>query len=158
MHNRASLALSVAVMLLAAWGVFSAWSWPAKAALFPLVISIPLFLLGAAEVLWVLLGSQAQAAASDFKLSDHLPKDVALRRTAVAAGWILAFFAVIVLFGFGIAVPLFVFVYLKVQGKAGWIFSVVFTAGVWGFFYGLFDLLLHLPFPDGWIQSLFAAG
>jgi hypothetical protein len=156
-HNKASLALSVAVMVLAAWGVFSAWSWPAKAALFPLVISIPLFLLGAAEVVWVLLGS-GQRAASDFKLSDHLPKDVALRRTAVAVGWILGFFAAILLFGFGVAVPLFVFAYLKLQGKAGWIFTAVFSAAVWGFFYGLFDLLLHLPFPDGWVQSLFAAG
>jgi putative tricarboxylic transport membrane protein len=153
MHNKASLALSVAVMILAGWGIASAWSWPAKAALFPLVISIPLFLLGAAEVLWVLFGSAPQAAASDFKLAEHLPKDVALRRTAFAVGWIIAFLAAIVLFGFGIAVPLFVFVYLKVQGKAGWIFSAVFTAAVWGFFYGLFDLLLHLPFPDGWIQS-----
>jgi hypothetical protein len=157
MPSRASLALSLAVMVLAGWGVYSAWSWPAKAALFPLVISIPLFFLAAAEVVWILLGSAAQGA-SDFKLSDHLPRAVALRRTAIAAGWILAFFAAIVLFGFGIAVPLFVFVYLKVQGKAGWIFSVVLTAAVWGFFYGLFDLLLHLPFPDGWIQSLFAAG
>jgi hypothetical protein len=157
MHNKASLALSVAVMVLAAWGVFSAWSWPAKAALFPLVISIPLFLLAAAEVVWVLLGSE-QSTAADFKLSEHLPKDVALRRTAVAVGWILGFFAAILLLGFGVAVPVFVFAYLKVQGKAGWVFTAVFSAAVWGFFYGLFDLLLHLPFPDGWVQSLFAAG
>jgi hypothetical protein len=157
MHNKASLALSVAVMGLAAWGVVSAWSWPAKAALFPLVISIPLFLLAAAEVVWVLLGS-GQRAASDFKLSDDLPKDVALRRTAVPVGWILGFFAAILLLGFAVAVPVFVFAYLKLQGKAGWIFTAVFSAAVWGFFYGLFDLLLHLPFPDGWVQSLFAAG
>lgn len=158
MPNRASLALAVAVMVLAGWGIASAWTWPTKAALFPLVISIPLFLLAAAEVAWVLLGSPRQAAASDFKLSDHLPQNVALRRTAVAAGWVLAFFAAIVLVGFGIAVPLFVFLYLKVQGREGWIFSVVFTAAVWGFFYGLFDLLLHLPFPTGVVQSALGLG
>jgi hypothetical protein len=27
------------------------------------------------------------------------------------------------------------------------------TAGVWVCFYGLFDRLLHLPFPAGWIQT-----
>jgi hypothetical protein len=42
-----------------------------------------------------------------------------------------------------------VFAYLKLQGKEGWIFTTVFTAWVWAFFYGLFDLLLHLPFPPG---------
>ena len=157
MHNKASLGLSVAVMLLSAWGIFSAWSWPTKAALFPLVISVPLFLLAAAEVLWVLLGS-AQSAASDFKLSDHLPPGVAMRRTALAAGWVLGFFAAIALLGFGIAVPLFVFAYLRVQGKEGWIFTAVFTAAVWGFFYGLFDLLLHLPFPAGLVQSALGFG
>ena len=53
------------------------------------------------------------------------------------------------LLGFQIAVPVLVFAYLKLQGKEGWIFTTVFTAAVWAFFYGLFDLLLHLPFPPG---------
>jgi hypothetical protein len=154
MHNKASVTLAVAVMILSAWGVISAWSWPAKAALFPLVISIPLFFLAAAEILWVVFGSGKQAAASDFKLSDHLPQAVALRRTLLAVGWILGFFLAIVLLGFLIAVPAFVFLYLKLQGKQGWIFSAVFTAGLFGFFYGLFDLLLHLPFPPGVLLSL----
>jgi hypothetical protein len=29
----------------------------------------------------------------------------------------------------------------------------VFTAAVWVFFYGLFDRLLHLPFPEGWMLT-----
>jgi putative tricarboxylic transport membrane protein len=154
MHNKASVTLAVAVMILSAWGVISAWSWPAKAALFPLVISIPLFFLAAAEILWVVFGSARHAAASDFKLSDHLPQGVALRRTLLAVGWILGFFLAIILLGFLIAVPAFVFLYLRLQGKQGWIFSAVFTAAVFGFFYGLFDLLLHLPFPPGVLLSL----
>jgi putative tricarboxylic transport membrane protein len=158
MHNKASLALAVAVMMLSAWGVVSAWSWPTKAALFPLVISIPLFFLAAAEVLWVLFGSAPQAAASDFKLSDHLPQDVALRRTLLAAAWILGFFAAIVLFGFLVAVPLFVLLYLRFQGREGWLFTAVFTLAVWAFFYGLFDLLLHLPFPPGAVLSWIGVG
>src|SRR3954470_23593859 len=103
MPSRASLALSLAVMVLAGWGVISAWSWPAKAALFPLVISIPLFFLAAAEILWIVFGSARQAAASDFKLSDQLPEGVALRRTLLAVGWILGFFVAIILLGFLIA-------------------------------------------------------
>ena len=154
MHNKASLALGVVVMLVSALGVISAWGWPAKAALFPLVICVPLFFLAAAEVLWSLFGAAAQSA-SDFKLSDHLPQAVALRRTAVAVGWILGFFFGILLLGFLIAVPVFVLAYLRVQGKRGWVFSAVFTAVVWSCFFGLFDLLLHLPFPPGWIPSLF---
>jgi tripartite tricarboxylate transporter TctB family protein len=153
-HNKASLVLGVASMIVAGGAVVSAWGWPAKAALFPLVISIPLFLLAAAEVLWALLGSAPRGNVSDFKLSDHLPQGVALRRTLIAAGWILGFFLAILLLGFLVAVPVFVLLYLRLQGRRGWIFSAVFTAVVWAFFYGLFDLLLHLPFPAGWIPSL----
>jgi hypothetical protein len=155
MTNRTSLGLAVAIMALSAYGIYSALAWPLKAKLFPLVIAIPLFCLATAEALWVLLSQENAADASDFKLSHEESAGVARRRTLLAAGWILAFLLLIVLLGFPIAVPLLVFVYLKVQGKEGWLFSTVFTAAVWGFFYGLFDLLLHLPFPEGWLFSWF---
>jgi hypothetical protein len=150
MHKKASLALSVLIMLTAGYGVVAATAWPMKAALFPLVIGIPLFCLAAAEALWTLFGSAPAepGEAKDFQLS--VGKD-SVRRTLAAAGWILAFFAAIVLLGFPIAVPLFVFLYLKLQGRESWLLTIVMTAAVWGVFYGLFDLLLHLPFPAGWL-------
>ncbi len=154
MHNRASLFLGLGIMALSAWAAISAWAWPTKAAMFPLVIAIPLFCLAAAEVLWVLLAAAAaRSEVMDYKLSADVPQKTARRRTLLAAGWTLGFFAMIVLLGFPIAVPLFVFLYLKIQGREGWMLSVVVTLAMWGFFYGLFDQLLHLPFPNGWIQD-----
>ncbi len=153
MRDKASFGLGVVIMILSAAAIISAWDWPLKAKLFPLVIAIPLFCLAATEVLWALFGAAAQGQAQDFQLSDHVPRDVMLRRTALAAGWILGFFALILLLGFLAAVPLFVFLYLKGQGRERWVFSAVFTLVVWGFFYGLFDVLLHLPFPAGWIAT-----
>jgi len=157
MHSRTSLALAIAIMALSAWGTFSALEWPWKAKLFPLVIGIPLFCLALAEALWVIFGKHDGAAAADFKLTQEQPPEVARRRTLLAAAWTLGFFAIIVLLGFQIAVPLLVFLYLKLQGKEGWLFSIIFTAAVWACFYGLFDLLLHLHFPEGWLFSGFGA-
>ena len=151
MTNRASLGLALAIMALSAWGIYSALDWPLKSKLFPLVIAIPLFCLATAEALWVILGKNAATSASDFKLSEDEEPAVARRRTLLAAGWTVGFFVLILLLGFPIAVAVMVFSYLKVQGKEGWIFSVVFTAAVWFFVYGLFDLVLHLHFPDGWL-------
>jgi hypothetical protein len=140
-------------MIVSGYGVIAATAWPWKAALFPLVIGIPLFCLAASEALWTLFGSPpASGEAKDFQLS--IGKNTG-RRTLVATGWILGFFAAIVLLGFPIAVPLFVFLFLKLQGREGWVLSIVMTAAVWGVFYGLFDLLLHLPFPAGWLVSWF---
>lgn len=150
MHKNASLALSLLIMIMSGYGVIAATAWPLKAALFPLAIGIPLFCLAAAEALWTLFGSPSKEPeeARDFQLTLGTG---AARRTLVAIGWILAFFAAIVLLGFPIAIPLFVFLYLKLQGRESWVLSLVMTLAVWGVFYGLFDLLLHLPFPAGWL-------
>ena len=146
MANRASLGLAIVILVVSGLGIWSALAWPLKAKLFPLVIGIPLFCLALAEVLWVLLSKHTS---DEFRLSADQPNDVALRRTLLAAGWAIGFFAAIVLVGFQLAVPLLVFAYIRVQGKESWLFTIVFTAAVWGFFYGLFDFLLHLPFPAG---------
>jgi hypothetical protein len=142
-HKKASLTLSALIMVVSGYGIIAATAWPWKAALFPLVIGVPLFALAAAEALWTLFGADpTNEEARDFQLS---------------IGWIFAFFAAIVLLGFPIAIPLFVFLYLKLQGREGWAISIAITLGTWGVFYGLFDLLLHLPFPSGWLFEWFGS-
>lgn len=151
MHNRASLALAAILMLVAGCGVLAAWDWPTKAALFPLAIGIPLFCLAAVEAVWALRGAGQKASETkDFQLSVD---DKSTRRTGFAVAWMLGFFAAIVLLGFPVAVPLFVLLYLRLQGGEGWLLSIVMTLTVWAVFYGLFDRLLHLPFPAGWIMT-----
>ena len=151
MHRLASLVLALAVMAVSGYAVIAAWFWPWKAALFPLVIGIPLFALSAAEALWVLLGSTERATLHDFQISQELPEPEIVRRSALAAAWIVGFFAAILLLGFPIAVPLFVFLYLKLHAGEGWTLTLGLTAATWGFFYGLFERMLHLPFPAGWL-------
>jgi hypothetical protein len=153
MERPASRILAVAVMLAAGAAVVIAMGWPFKAKLFPIAIGIPVFCMAAAEVLWGLLRPEARVAAMDFRLSEHLPGEVAARRAGIAIGWMLGFLAGIALVGFPIAVPLVVFLYAKVQGREPWGLSLGLAAAVWGLFYAVFDRLLHLPFPAGWIQT-----
>jgi len=136
--RKASLALALGILLAAGYAIFAARSWPWKAALFPLAIGIPLFCLAVIEASW--------AYKSKGAASEPAPRSVAL-----PWAWMFAFLALIVLLGFPIAVAAFLLIYLKFQAKEGWLFSIVLTALVWGAFYGLFDLMLHLPFPAGWL-------
>jgi hypothetical protein len=153
MPDRASLILGVAIMICSGWAVYAASGWPWKAALFPMAIGIPLFCMAATEVAWVLFSSGKVERAMDFQISSNLPQATIIRRTLLAAAWMLGFFAAIVLVSFPVAVPVFVFLYLKLQGRESWLFSVAFSAAVWGLFYAIFKWLLNLPFPAGWLQS-----
>ena len=149
MPRAASLTLSVGIMILAGYGIFAATGWPWKAALFPLAIGIPLFCLAAVEALWTLFGS-AQTGRNEMEVALTTAPG-AQRRIPVAVAWMLGFFAAVVLLGFPLAVPLFLFLYLKLQGGEGWLLSIGITLAVTALFYGLFDALLHLPFPSGWL-------
>jgi len=153
MQRAASRILGVAILLASGAAVVIAMDWPWKARLFPIAIGVPVFCMAAAELVWGLLRPDAGPGAMDFRLSEHLPSKIAVRRTWVAIAWMLGFLAGIVLLGFAVAVPLMVFCYVKLLGREGWGLSLGLTLTVWGLFYAIFDRLLHLPFPAGWIQT-----
>ena len=68
--------------------------------------------------------------------------------------WIIGFYLLIVTVGFPIAVPLFVLAYSKCYG-AGWRLGITLSSIAWGFVYGVFDKILHVPWPTPLISSLF---
>jgi hypothetical protein len=152
-HSRASLILGIGIMVIAGAAVVLAMDWPWKAKLFPLVIGIPVFCMATAEVVWGLLDPAARSEAMEFRLSGQTAGGTTVRRTLLAIGWLIGFFAAIVLLGYPVAVPLLVFLYLKLQGREGWVVSGVFAGVVWAVFFAVFDRLLHLPFPAGWIPA-----
>jgi hypothetical protein len=54
---------------------------------------------------------------------------------------------------FPVAVPVFMFAYLKAQSSVGWLASLGYTGATWAFFYILFQRLLYLPFESGVVQA-----
>lgn len=153
MDKKSSIILSLLLMATAAFAVWGAWSWPIKAALFPLVTAIPLFVLALIEVVWSVAGSKAPVsgeADAESTEEDLSPRETWIR-TGIICAWIVGLFLLVVLLGFKFAVPLFVLTYLRFQGRESWWLSMTFAVATWGVFYGLFDLLLHVPFPEGWL-------
>ena len=53
------------------------------------------------------------------------------------------------LLGFVIAVPVASFLYFRFAGGEKWSISIPLSLAAGTIFYGLFDYLLHLPFPEG---------
>jgi len=150
---------ALATLLVAAYALYSSLYWPLRTALFPRAIAIPLFLLALIETVLCLIGSEKvrEGHAVDFELTTDVDPLTAQRRTLAIGTWIVGFFGMILLAGFPLAVPIFVFAYLKLAGREGWLLTTVLTATSWLFMEGLFNRLLHIPFAEGWIFSLFGA-
>lgn len=146
--------MTLAIMILAAGIIFSALSWPFDAALFPMLIGIPLFILSTLQFIIIMVKKEPEPDESDdSRLARLEHQALEKRRTLTIFLWIIGFFLMVLLLGFPIAVPLFVFCYMKFQGKEKWTSSIIFTLIAWGAFYGLFTKLCSIPFMDGWVQE-----
>lgn len=130
--------------VLAGYAVYAALRWPPKAALFPLTMGIPLLVLALAQVYVELRDPPAQPEGSG-----------TVRRVLALFGWMGVFIGLVLLAGFPIAVPLFVFSYLAIASREGWGISLALAAAAWGFFHLLFERLLHFPFDAGLIRDWF---
>ena len=155
MRINAPTLFSFFLVVLAAFAIGSAWSWPFKTRLFPLATAIPLLVLALVQLALDLRGKAgpADGPPADLVPSTEVPAAIARRRTLLTFAWMAAFIALVFLIGFPLAVPLFMFCYLMLQSAAGWWRSLALTAVAWGFFYGLFERLLRFPFGAGLVQT-----
>lgn len=135
--------------------IYEAKDWRLQARLYPWAIGIPMLALSLIYVFLDLKGSHGKPAAQasntpmDFQFTKGIDPAVARRRALIMFGWIFGFFVGVWFVGFHITIPAFVFLYLKVQSGERWALSIALTAAAWLLFWGLFDWLLRLPFPDG---------
>lgn len=134
--------------------VYEAIDWRLQARLYPWAVGIPMLALSVVHMIWELKGknkpsSQPSAAPVDFQFTRGADPALARRRAINIFSWIFGLFAGIWLLGFRITIPAFVFLYLKVQSGERWGLSLLLTGAAWFMFWGLFDWLLHLPFPEG---------
>jgi Tripartite tricarboxylate transporter TctB family len=155
MHKRGNFLFSVFLILVAGYAALSASQWSFKAGFFPLVTSIPLLILVMLNLVLEFVGGTEKTSgpAVEAEFTNDVPADVARRRVIETFSWIAGFIALVFLVGFPAAVPIFLFSYLAIQSRVGWLLSVSLTATTWGFFYFLFQRLLNLQFEAGVIPT-----
>ena len=130
-----------------------------RAGLFPWAIGLPTLALAIVQVGTDLLGRGRKGGMESMvEVGAELPKSLVYHRTAVILGWIIGFYVAIWLLGFSLGVPVMTLLYLKIAGREKWPITLILTIIAWGFFYGLFDYALHIPFPDPVLQIPFPKG
>jgi TctA family transporter len=97
--------------------------------------------------------------------SDHgeaLPNPLVLMRAARFIGWFLAFLVCMSLIGMVPTVPLMIVAYMRIEGREPWRLSLILAVCVTAFIYGVFDQILHIPWPSSvigqWFPALAGAG
>jgi len=138
--------LFIGAVLLGAMVV--SWEWPVRASIIVLVLGSIGIALAAVQLISD-LKSMAPGSARSEALSLEAPALESGNRWANVEiwSWIIGFLVLIQLMGFLYAIPLFVFLYVKVYG-GGWLLSVVLAVCAGGFVYVIFDMVLHVPWPN----------
>jgi hypothetical protein len=141
--------LTLFVLVLFIWAIWEARDWQIKARLFPWLIGIPALVLTFMQLVLELAGRGTGRGLDMSIEGSTVEPAVERRRTTAIALWILGFFLVLYLLGFLAAVPLFVFLYLKVDANEKWLTSLLIAGACWGFLYLLFVRMLHTLFFKG---------
>ena len=154
-------AFSLALVLIFVAALWQSRKFSFTAGLFPWVLGFPV--LGFAAVQFVLDltgrgGGKKATHGTEADVEMKLSREVVNRRTAGVFGWIIGWFVVIWLLGFTLGTPLCTFLELKVGERESWPLTLFLTGAAWAFIYGVFGLLLHVPFPVGqlflWLRQL----
>ena len=158
MRYRARMLFTLSVVAVSACAVILAKDWPLGTRLFPWVIGIPVFLLSLVQLAIEFsqtrrIGNPVKEDTGDLQVDLGMNSLLVARKAGNFFAWLLGFFFFIWAFGFFVAVPLYGFLYLKLQAKEGWWLSLALTLGVFVFFVGLFDHILHLPWPTPLIEG-----
>jgi len=140
MKSKIDFLLCLIAALAFAGALSRATDWPFAAALFPIVAAtVGLGLALSGLIAPLIGGSHDVSGTTEVGLS---------RKEAITFGWIFSFFALVALLGFQWGLPIATLTYLKFEGKAANLPSIIYAAGCWLFLYAA-QAWLHLPLYEG---------
>ena len=87
----------------------------------------------------------------------HLERRVVLTRAAIFFAWLVGFMASMAVIGLIPTVPLFVILYMRLEGRERWSLVIPQAAILTLFIYVVFDRLLLIPWPETVLGSVFPA-
>jgi len=129
----------------------------------PFRTNIIILLLGGAAVILLTVqlykevfskeSSKEKSSGMDVVVDESQKGKEATKRILVFWGWLVGLFLGIWLIGFPVAVPLFAFLYPQLNGSR-WYWSLFIALLCLFFTYGLFEMVIHAPWPEPFILRL----
>ena len=136
------------LLLVFAVAFFISLPWPAKARMYPMILSAGGFCFAGWLIFMGLSGRQTKKD-NPASLKKKLKKksEVTVQMEIIMVLWLIAFVATILIFGFWIAIAAFTPIFMRVYGHENWKLIGIFTTVVW--------FTIYLAFHQGMEVSLF---
>lgn len=154
MRFRSRMLFTLFAVAVFTYVAFAARNWPPGSRLFPWAVAIPMALLSLVQLGVELYRSGTHADrdekpyTGDLQVDWNVDTSVVRRNAANFFAWLLGLVLAVWLIGFFFSVPLFTFLYLKVQAREKWLLSLALSASTLVFLVGVFELILHVPWPQ----------
>lgn len=137
------------VLLISIYTLMSANNWPFAAGIGPLIVSSALLAAIAisfgSKVVKAVLGKKAGAVIEETEPDKGFPY---FRRLFLVFGWAISYAVLILLFGIYVAIPVFIFAFMKIDGKDSTIKAAALAIFTTVFVYLIFGTLLNLSWPN----------
>jgi putative tricarboxylic transport membrane protein len=159
-HFGAPALFAGTVIVILAIALWDSRNFGYRAGLFPWVIGTPTLILAFGQFFRDLFGKKKKAVgglAQSVEVEVEIAPELVRKRTVSIILWTVGFFLVIWLLGFSYAVPLTILLYL-VFAKESWFITASVTFFSWLFYWGLFEKMLNVPFPEGYLITLIRGG
>ncbi len=148
---------TVFILILMVGLVMTAKQWQFQARLFPWSIGIPTMLLCFLQLGLDLFRNRNEdedlAGVMDLPVDRSVPVRVVIQRAVNIFSWIFGLYASIWIIGFILSVPLFLLLYLRLQAGESWKVAVTYMVVMMVFMVGVFEMVLHIPWPPGLIDG-----
>ena len=156
----AAALFTAAIVVVLAIALWDSRDFGYRAGLFPWVVGTPTLVFAIGQFIRDLYGKKKKAEgglAQSVEVEVEIAPELMRKRTISIILWIFGFFLVIWLLGFSYAVPLTILLYL-LFAKESWFISISVTFFSWLFYWSLFEKMLDVPFPEGYLITLIKGG
>ncbi|SDR49002.1 TctA family transporter [Paraburkholderia fungorum] len=86
---------------------------------------------------------------------EALPNRTVLLRAAKFLGWFIAFLVCMALIGMIPTIPLMIVAFMRVEGRESWRLSLILALCVTAVVYGIFQQVIHIPWPSSLLGQYF---
>ncbi|MBI2531310.1 MAG: tripartite tricarboxylate transporter TctB family protein [Deltaproteobacteria bacterium] len=142
--------LNLVMLVFTLYCVILALGYGRNSRMFPLAIGIPTAVLVALSILavWkpsILRGADVHlgdSSANEPNIDEIREAKYAPSHVAALIGWLILAAGAILLIGFRFAVPLFVLLFARFEGRANWLPAILVALFTWAFVVGYFELFM----------------